>query len=64
MVGFQLFIYVAAVVHCLVLSNVLSGDRVLIQLEVISHMGYVRLILACHRTIAGGTTSPSLSRCK
>jgi len=64
MVGSQLCIYVAAFVGCLVSSNVLSGDRVLIQLEVISHMGYVRLILACHRTVAGGTTSPSLSRCK
>jgi len=58
MVGSQLCIYVAAFVGCLVLSNWLSGDGVLIQLEVISHMEYVRLILACHRTVAGGTTSP------
>jgi len=58
MVGSQLCIYVAAFVGCLVLSNMLSGDRVLIQLEVISHMVYVRLILV------GGTTSPSLSICK
>jgi hypothetical protein len=64
MVGSQLFIYVAAFVGCVVSCNMLSGGRVLIQLEVISHMGYVRLILACYRTVAGGTTSPSLSRCK
>jgi hypothetical protein len=64
MVGSQLFIYVATFVGHLVSSNVLSGDRVLIQLEVISHMVYVRLIPACHSSVAGETTSPSLSRCK